>query len=157
MPETASRRHLLLQAPLRLLLQLWSGSCRMPTSTPERPLVHGCVYLIRSRSEIVKLHGLVGRTLWAPFVRPFSCTELEKNKQLNCKLSRSLCTNLVTALLSTELACWLELLRKTTSKPGRAVENRRSGFCVVALLKPDQNQRWDDHPHDRILKIHMHS
>lgn len=102
MPETASRRHLLLQAPLRLLLQLWSGSCRMPTSTPERPLVHGCVSLIRSRSEIVKLHGLVGRTLWAPFVRPFSCTELEKNKQLNCKLSRSLCTNLVTALLSTE-------------------------------------------------------
>ena len=78
----------------------------MPTSTPERPLVHGCVSLIRSRSEIVKLHGLVGRTLWAPFVRPFSCTELEKNKQLNCKLSRSLCTNVVTALLSTELVGW---------------------------------------------------
>ena len=130
----------------------------MSTSTPERPLVHGCVRLIHSRSEIVKLH-----TAWsvAPFVRPFSCTELEKSKQLNCKLSRSLSTNLLTALLTlhcscTELVGW-GYCGKNTSKPGRAVENRRFVICVVALLKSDQNQRWDDHPHDRVLKIHMHS
>ena len=52
----------------------------MPTSTPERPLVHGRVRLIHSRFEIVQLHGLVGCTLWVPFVRPFSCTELEQKQ-----------------------------------------------------------------------------